>query len=99
MTRLAGVLLLMTGVIFPMAMLGWLAFRLGKKPPLGANRTGLILAFNGFLPVALVLLGLGLLAPQFGALQWVRTAWIVALIAAAVALIMLGVASGRRSDS
>lgn len=98
MERLAGVLLLMTGVIFPMAMLGWLAVRMGKKPPLGPNRTGLILAFNGFLPVGLVLLGLGLMSPQFGALTWVRTAWMVAFVAAAIALIALGVTRGRRTD-
>ena len=97
--RLAGVLLLMTGVIFPMAMLGWLAFRMGKQPPLGPNRTGLILAFNGFLPVGLVLLGLGLMAPQFGALPWVRTAWMMALGAAGVVLIALGVSRGRRTGS
>jgi hypothetical protein len=96
--RLVGVLVLMTGVIFPMALLGWLAFRIGKKPPLGANRTGLILAFNAFLPVGLVLLGLGLMAPAFGALPWVRTASIVSLAAAAVALVMLGVTRGRRTD-
>jgi hypothetical protein len=30
--RLLGVLVLMAGVIFPMVMLGWLAFRIGKKP-------------------------------------------------------------------
>lgn len=96
--RLLGVLILMTGVIFPMAMLGWLAFRMGKKPPLGPERTGLILAFNGFLPVGLVLLGLGLMAPQFGALPWVRVAWMAALAAAALVLIALGVARGRRTD-
>jgi hypothetical protein len=99
MERLAGVLLLMTGVIFPMAMLGWLAVRMGKKPPLGPERTGLILAFNGFLPVGLVLLGLGLMSPQFGALPWVRIAWIVALSAAAIVLVLLGVSRGRRVGS
>jgi hypothetical protein len=95
--RLAGVLLLMTGVIFPMVVLGWLAFRMSKKPPLGPDRTGLILAFNAFLPVALVLLGLGLMSPQFGALPWVRIAWMAALAAAAVVLVLLGVAGGRRT--
>jgi hypothetical protein len=97
--RLGGVLILMTGVIFPMALLGWLALRMGKKPPLGPNRTGLILAFNGFLPVGLVLLGLGLMSPEFGALPWVRTAWMVALGAAALVLVVLGVTGARRSDS
>jgi hypothetical protein len=95
--RMLGVLLLLTGVIFPMAMIGWLAFRIGKKPPLGPDRTGLILAFNGFLPVGLVLLGLGLMSPEFGALMWVRTAWMVALAAAALVLVILGVTGARRS--
>ena len=97
--RLAGVLVLMTGVIFPMAMLGWLAIRMGKKPPLGADRTGLVLAFNGLLPVGLVLLGLGLMSPQFGQLMWVRAGWIAALVAAGLVLIALGVSNGRRSRS
>ena len=95
--RLLGVLVLMTGVIFPMALLGWLALRMGKKPPLGPNRMGLILAFNGLLPVGLVLLGLGLMSPQFGALPWVRVGWMAALAAAALVLILLGVTRGRRT--
>ena len=95
--RLLGVLILMTGVIFPMAMLGWLAFRMGKKPKLPPNRVGLILAFNGVLPVGLVLLGLGLMAPQFGQHLWVRAGWMVALAAAAALLLILGVSRGRRA--
>ncbi len=97
MARLAGVLILMAGVIFPMAMLGWLAFRIGKQPKLPPNRVGLLLAFNGVLPVGLVLLGLGLMAPQFGAHSWVQAGWAVALGAAAVLLVILGVSRGRRT--
>lgn len=96
-SRLLGVLILMAGVIFPMALLGWLAFRIGKQPKLPPNRVGLILAFNGVLPVGLVLLGLGLMAPQFGAHPWVQTGWTVALAAAAVLLLILGVSRGRRT--
>lgn len=95
--RLLGVLLLLTGVIFPMAMVGWLAFRMNKKPPLPPNRVGLILAFNLILPVGLVLLGLSLMSPAFGAHGWVRLAWMLSLAAAAVMLVMLGVSRGRRT--
>ncbi len=58
---------------------------------------GLILAFNGVLPVGLVLLGFGLLSPGFGAQTWVRVGWMVALAAAAFVLIALGVSRGRRT--
>lgn len=95
--RLLGVFILMAGVIFPMALLGWLTFRMNKKPKLQPSRLGLILAFNGVLPVGLVLLGFALLAPEFGAHAWVRAGWIVALAAAAVLLLLLGVSRGRRT--
>ncbi len=97
MQKLVGVLVLMTGVIFPMVMLGWLALRMNRKPSLPPDQMGLILAFNGVLPVGLVLLGFGLMSPSFGALTWVRVGWMAALAAAAVVLVALGVARGRRT--
>lgn len=97
MEKLAGVLVLITGVIFPMVMLGWLALRMNRKPSLPPNEMGLILMFNGVLPVGLVLLGFGLMSPSFGALTWVRIARMVALAAAAVFLVALGVSRGRRT--
>ena len=78
-------------------MLGWLALRMNKKPALPPNQMGLILMFNGVLPVGLVLLGFGLMSPTFGALTWVRVGWMVALAAAAVVLVILGVSRGRRT--
>jgi 4-amino-4-deoxy-L-arabinose transferase-like glycosyltransferase len=98
MQKLLGVLILMAGVIFPLVMVGWLALRMNKKPALPPNQLGLILAFNFMLPVALVLLGMSLMSPEFGAQSWVRLGWMVALAGAAVALLILGVSRGRRAD-
>lgn len=97
MQKLAGVLVLMAGVIFPMVMAGWLALRMNKKPSVPPNEMGLLLMFNGVLPVGLVLLGFGLMSPSFGAQTWVRIGWAVALAAAAVVLVALGVSRGRRT--
>ncbi len=89
MTKLAGALTLLAGVIFPMVMVGWLAFRMNKKPPLEPGRVGLLLALTSILPIGLVLLGLGLLSPEFGAHPWVRLGWIAALAASTVMLVVL----------
>lgn len=97
MEKLAGALVLLAGVILPMVVVGWLAFRMNRKPSLPPNQVGLILAFNFILPVGLVLLGLGLLSPAFGTHTWVRVGWIVALAAASVVLLVLGVSRGRRT--
>ena len=94
MIRLLGILVLTAGVILPMALSGWLAFRMNKKPPLASRRVGLILALNGVLPVGLVLLGLGLMSPAFWSRTWVPAAAYVALGAAG--LILLMVAFARR---
>jgi hypothetical protein len=98
MQKLSGVLILMAGVIFPLVMVGWLALRMNRKPPLPPDRVGLILAFNFMLPVGLVLLGLGLMSPAFGAQDWVRLASTIALGGAAVVLVVLGVTRGRRTS-
>lgn len=89
MQKLLGVLALMAGVIFPMVMVGWLAFRMNKKPRLAPDRVGLLLAFNMILPVGLVLLGLGLLSPEFGAHPWVRLGWMMALGASTAILVVM----------
>lgn len=102
MVTIAGILVLIAGVILPMVMVGWLARRMGRKPALSPGRVGLLLAFNGVLPVGLVLLGLGLLSPGFWSATWVRVAAIAACVAAVVILILLGMsrqAAPRGNDA
>ena len=98
MTKLLGILILTAGVILPMALAGWLAFRLNRKPPLASRKVGLTLAFNGVLPAGLVLLGLGLMSPDFWTLTWVRVAAYAALGAAGLILLVLIIPVGKRSS-
>jgi hypothetical protein len=79
-----------------MALVVWLALRMNRKPSLESGRVGLILAFNGILPVGLVLLGLGLMAPAFWTLTWVRTAAFAALGIAGLILLALIIPVGKR---
>lgn len=97
MPTLLGILVLVSGVVLPMALVGWLALRMNRKPPLASSRVGLLLAFNGVLPVGLVLLGLGLMAPAFWALSWVRAAAFAALGVAGLILLALVIPAGKRS--
>ena len=97
MHTVLGILALVGGVAFPMGLLVWLALRMNRKPALSSNRLGLILAFNGILPVGLVLLGLGWLAPSFGRLSWVRTDAAAALAGALLILIALAFDVRKRS--
>ncbi len=76
-------------------MLFWLNGRLSRKPPPRPAQVGLLLAFNGVLPVGLILLGLGLLSPRLWVSSVLRTASLAALIAAAVLLIAMGVLARR----
>ncbi len=62
MRTCAGILLLLIGLAFPMGMLFWLNGRLSRKPAPRPREIGLLLAFNGVLPVSLILAGLGLLS-------------------------------------
>jgi MFS family permease len=86
MQTVLGILTLVAGVALPMAMVGWLAMRLGRKPRPPARLIGLVLAFNGVLPLGLILLGLGLLKPEFWAATVVRVGTFTALLAAAIIL-------------
>jgi uncharacterized membrane protein len=67
MRTLAGIVLLLIGIAFPMGMLVWLNRRMKRKPLLTSTRTGMLLALNGILPLGLVLAGFWLLSPAFGA--------------------------------
>ena len=65
MRTLAGILLLIIGVIFPMAMLFQMNSVLSRKPAPRPSRVGMLLALNGVLPVALIISGLMLLSDRF----------------------------------
>ncbi len=82
-----GILLLIMGAIFPLAMLFWLNGRMSREPALNPRQVGLTLAFNGVLPVGLITLGLGLLSPRVWASVVVRTISIATLAASVVLLI------------
>lgn len=97
MRTVVGILTMLAGVIFPMVMVGWLAVRMGRKPRPPARLIGLVLAFNGVLPVGLVLLGLGMLMPQLWTITLVRAGAYAALFAAMVILVLLR--SGRKPDA
>lgn len=91
MRTLAGILLLISGVIFPMGMLFWLNGWLGRHPQPPPHRVGLLLAFNGVLPIALIVGGLALLSPAIGASLGVRAV----IGAAALAALILAAALAR----
>lgn len=94
MRIVGGILLLVAGVIFPMAMVAWLSSRLNRRPRPTSRQIGLALALNGLLPVGLVLLGLGLMAPQLWALVWLRLAALAAWLAVGAVIVAL-IVSGR----
>ena len=92
MRIVAGILLLIGGVIFPMGMLAWLNSRLNRTPRPTPRQVGLLLALNGLLPVGLVLFGLGLMAPRLWDASWLRVAAFAAWLAAGVILVALALA-------
>ncbi len=59
-----GILFLMIGIIYPIAIMVWLSARLRRQPALSPQHLGVVLAFNGVFPLALIGLGLGLLSTQ-----------------------------------
>lgn len=95
MRIISGILLLISGVIFPLGMVAWLNSRLGRAPQPTPRQVGLLLAFNGLFPVALITLGLGLMLPRLGDTFWLRAAAAAAWIAAGAVLTALLVL-GRR---
>jgi hypothetical protein len=74
----AGIILLIIGVIYPMATLFWLNGRLRRQPQPTPQRLGLLMTFNFVLPVGLVALGVGLLSAQLWASVSFR--WALALV-------------------
>ena len=87
MRVVAGILVLMIGVIYPIAVLLWLNARLRRQPALGPQQLGSVLAFNGVLPIALIGLGLGLLSPRVWAIPSFQPA--LALVGLAALLLLL----------
>ena len=83
-----GVLLLVSGVVFPLAMLFWLSSRLSRPPALRPRQVGLMLALNLMLPASLVLWALQLISSRLAAATAVQTA-AMATSAATVFLVIL----------
>ncbi len=97
MCTVAGILLVVAGAIFPMAMLAWLNSRLSRQPRPTPRQIGLVLALNGLLPAGLVLLGLGLMLPQLWMQTWLRLIVLAAWLAVGVVIAAL-MASGRQES-
>jgi hypothetical protein len=99
MYALVGILILLVGIAFPMGMLLWMNGRMRRRPALQPRQVGMVLALNGILPLGLVLIGLWLLSPPFGASPAVRVAIIasgLAVLALLVGLLWSGQAARRR---
>jgi len=95
---LAGILLLIIGVIFPMAMLFRMNSVLSRKPAPRPSRVGMLLALNGVLPVALIISGLMLLSDRFETSPALRAALVATWVASGVLLLILliGRGAGRK---
>ena len=87
MRIVGGVLFLIIGVIYPIAVLLWLSARLRRQPALGQHQLSAVLAFNGVFPLALIGLGLGLLSPRVWAIPSFQPA--LALVGLAALLLLL----------
>jgi uncharacterized membrane protein len=99
MHTLVGILILLAGIAFPMGMLVWMNGQMRRRPALQPRQVGMILALNGILPIGLVLIGLWLLSPPFGASPAVRVAIIASgltVLALLVGLWWSGRAARRR---
>jgi hypothetical protein len=77
----AAILLLIIGVIWPLASLLWLSSRLNRTPTLSSQRLGLILALNLIFPISLILSAFGLLLPQLRESLAFKGALVVAWVA------------------
>jgi hypothetical protein len=95
---LAGILLLIIGVIFPMAMLLQMNSVLSRKPAPRPSRVGMLLALNGVLPLALIISGLMLLSTSFSASPALRAALIATWVASLALLIILVIGKGAGAE-
>ncbi len=82
-----GILCLVLGVSYPMAVLLWLNARMRRQPALSPRQVSAVLAFNGVFPLALVGLGLGLLSTRVRAIPAFWPA--LALVAVAAVVLLL----------
>ena len=98
MRTLAGILLLIIGVIFPMAMLFQMNSVLSRKPAPRPSRVGMLLALNGVLPVALIISGLMLLSDRFATSPALRAALIATWVASAALLIVVVIGRGTGGE-
>ena len=98
MRTLAGILVLIIGVILPMAMLFQLNSVLSRKPGPRPSQVGMLLALNGVLPVALVISGLMLLSARFSASPALRVAAIATWVASVALLIVLLIGRGAARE-
>ena len=94
MRILAGILLLIIGVIFPMAMLFRMNSVLSRKPAPQPSRVGMLLALNGVLPVALVTSGLAMLSARMAESPALRVV-VIATWLTSVALLIILIIGGR----
>ena len=67
MRNLVGALLLLAGVIYPLAAVFWLNQWIGRRRRLVPRQVGLVLAFNGVFPMTLIGLAVGLLSARLWA--------------------------------
>jgi len=91
---LAGILLLIIGVIFPMAMLFWMNSVLSHKPAPQPSRVGMLLTLNGVLPVALVTTGLAMLSADMAASPALRVVIIATWLTSVALIIVLIISRG-----
>lgn len=96
MWTVAGILLVVSGIVFPMGLVAWLSGRMNRAPRPSSRQVGLILALNGLLPVGMVTLGLGLMSGQFWTLPWLRSVALAAWAAALIVVVALWVATWRQ---
>ena len=88
--KLAGILLLLFGVLYPIIAMLWLNRWLRGGAGRAASQVRLVLVANGVVPICLILLGLGLLMPELWGLLTYRAALgMTALASCAVMAVIL----------